>query len=238
MWGIRDWTWQQWQEIVSYYFAVITELDHHIGRVIAALERHGLLDDTLVIYTTDHGDFCGGHGLIDKHFSMYDDIVRVPLVLRWPAGIAPNSVCDAFVTHELDIARTLLDAAGIAAPDSFMGMNLLDLAAQRVPHRTDIFSQYFGTESGMYSVRMVRDRDFKYVYNPTAFDELYDLRNDPGEIHNRIDDPGLKDELARLKQRLSAWMSSVRDPLDNFWIKTDLLGAPNRAQAAGLAPLP
>ena len=134
------------------------------------------------------------------------------------------------MTHELDLARTILDAAGVAPPPSFRGMNLVDLAHGRLPPREDIYAQYFGTESGAYSLRAVRDRRFKYVYHPTAAtDELYDLENDPGEIRNRINDPGLQVELRRLKQRLGAWMESERDPLWNGWVRTDLLDAPNQA---------
>jgi arylsulfatase A-like enzyme len=235
IWGLENWPWEKWQPVVSRYFAIITEMDYHLGRILAALDQHGTLDNTLIIYTTDHGDFCGGHGLIDKHFSMYDDLVRVPLLLRWPGHVPAGVTCDRFVSHELDIAQTLLAAAGVTAPDTFHGCNLLDAARGHGPSRPDIFAQYFGTASGMYSQRMLRDRRFKYVYNPTAFDELYDLEHDPGEIRNLIDDAALQPELARLRQRLAAWMEEIHDPLYNGWTQTELTGAPNQAQLAGLA---
>jgi arylsulfatase A-like enzyme len=234
IWGIENWPWEKWAPVVARYFAIITEMDAHIGRLLDRLGQLGRLDDTLVIYTTDHGDFCGGHGMMDKHFSMYDDILRVPLLMRWPGRLPAGLACDGFVSHELDIARTLLEIAGIEPPATFCGHDLVTLANGRLASRPDIFAQYFGTESGLYSQRMVRDRRFKYVFNPTAFDEFYDLAADPGEITNRIDDPASRDEIARLRRRMADWMREVRDPLLNNWTRPHLLGEPNIAARSGL----
>ncbi len=235
IWGIEEWPWEKWQPIVSRYFAIITQLDYELGRIIKALESYGCLDDTFIVYTTDHGDYCGGHGQIDKHFAMYDDITRVPLFIRYPEKIAAGTTSDAFVTQEIDVAKTLLEVAGIEAPESFVGQNLIDIANGKAEPRKDIFSQYFGGETGAYSQRMVRDYRFKYVYNPTAFDEFYDLENDPGEIINLIDDPAMQDEIKRMKRRLWDWMGDISDPLRRKWIEVDLLGGQNQAQIAGLS---
>ncbi|MFW5870349.1 MAG: sulfatase-like hydrolase/transferase [Candidatus Sumerlaeota bacterium] len=234
IWGLEEWPWEKWQPVVSRYFAIITQLDYEIGRLVKCLEDRGVLDDTIIVYTTDHGDYCGGHGQIDKHFAMYDDITRVPLLIRWPEKVEPGVECDGFVTQEIDIARTLVESAGLKAPESFIGMNLVELAAGRETPREDIFSQYFGGETGAYSQRMIRDYRYKYVYNPTAFDELYDLQEDPGEIKNLIDEPEMRDELKRLRQRLWDWMGDIHDPLRRHWTEVDLIGGKNMAQRAGL----
>lgn len=83
-WKLEDWDWNKWAGLVSRYLGEISLLDNQIGRVLAKLEEMNVADNTLVIYTTDHGDMCGGHGMIDKHFVMYDDVVHVPLIMRWP----------------------------------------------------------------------------------------------------------------------------------------------------------
>ncbi len=221
-WKLDDWTWDQWAPIVGRYLGEITLMDREIGRVLDALATLGLADDTLVIYTTDHGDMCGSHGMIDKHFVMYDDIVRVPMIARWPGRIAPGTVCDSFVAHEIDLASTFCQVGQIATPDTFRGQSLVPLFAGQTNDRPDILSMYHGNQFGLYTQRMVRDRRWKYVWNPTAEDELYDLDSDPNELTNRTSDPTCADELARLRARLLDWMREIADPLVNPWIITQL----------------
>jgi len=234
IWGLENWTWEQFSPIVQRYYGIISELDYHIGRVLAAFEERGLLDDSLIIYSSDHGDFCGGHGMMDKHFSMYDDIVRVPLIIRQPGLVPPGKTSDAFVTNEIDIAQTIREAAGTDPQKTFVGQDLVALSRDQEPEpRQDIFAQYFGTESGLFTSRMVRDSRYKYVYNPSDIDELYDLESDPGEITNRIDDAELAAELARLRQRLINWMDQTGDKLLNKWTRVHLENGPNVAKLAG-----
>ncbi len=235
IWGIENWSWEKFQPIVANYLATVTELDHHLGRILQALEQKGLAENTLVIYSTDHGDFCGGHGQLDKHFSMYDDITRVPLLMRWPGKIdKPGSTCQAFVSNELEIARTILEAAGTQIPETFVGQDLQALANGTTEAREDMFVQYFGTETGAYDSRMVTDGTYKFIYNPVTFDEFYDLREDPGEIVNRIDDPSLQDTIRRYKRRLVEWMQQTEDPLWMRWLEVELLDEPGMAQRVGL----
>ena len=207
---------------MSRYLAEISLLDAQVGRLVAALERLGILDDTLVIYTTDHGDMCGGHGMIDKHFIMYDDVVRVPIVVRLPGRVPAGRVCDAFVSSSPDLARTFLDAAGVAAPDTFTGCSLLGVARGGGTGRDDIFATYHGNQFGLFSQRMVRDRRWKYVWNAAAEDELYDLEADPWELANRARDPACAGELARLRGRLVAWMRATGDRLLNTWTEPQI----------------
>lgn len=224
-WNLADWTWEaQWAPMVSRYLGEISLLDAQVGRLLAALDRWGLAENTLVVYTTDHGDLCGGHGMIDKHYIMYDDVMRVPLLMRWPGRLPAGTVCDDFVVHEMDLASTFCAAAGVPAPASFTGRDLLATATGADPApRPDVFGMWHGGQFGSYSQRMVRDRRWKYVYNMTAEDELYDLEIDPGELVNRATDPAAAAELARLRGRLVAWMESIRDPMLNSWTKPQLL---------------
>jgi arylsulfatase A-like enzyme len=214
-WGTDEWTWEQWQPIVSRYMAIITLLDVQVGRLLEALDRLGLADETLVVYTCDHGDMCGAHGMMDKHFVAYEDIMRVPFFLRWPGRIAPGTVCDVFVSSEIDLARTLLSAAGIDAPSSFVGRDLVAEAngTTEIPPRPDIFAQYMGTYQALYSLRMLRNRRYKYIFHPAAFDELYDLETDPGEMTNLVEDPVHAETLHQMRIRMAEWMTGINDPL-------------------------
>ena len=219
-WGIEQWTWENWAPIVARYLGEITLLDHQLGRILAKLDRLGLAENTLVIYSADHGDLCGGHGLIDKHFVMYEELVRVPLLMRWPAALPATLQCDAFASSAIDIASTICTVAGIALPNSFAGINLIDEMAQ--PTRQDIFTAYYGNQLGLYSQRMVRDRAWKYVWNATAEDELYDLRHDPGEITNLAFEPAHQTDLAAMKLKLLAWMERTKDRALNLWTRRQL----------------
>jgi arylsulfatase A-like enzyme len=160
--------------------------------------------------------------MIDKHNVLYDDVLRVPLLMRWPGVIPAGARPAGFTCHAIDLASTFLAAAGVPAPATFTGHNLLELAQGQVEGRADIFATYHGSQFGLYSQRAVRDTRWKYVWNATAEDELYDLAADPGEIHNRALDPACQAELARLRGRLLAWMEQIHDPLLNQWTRRQL----------------
>lgn len=217
-WKTHHWTWEEWAPIVARYMGEITLLDHQIGRVLDKLESLGLADNTVVIYTTDHGDMCGSHGMIDKHYVMYDDVVRVPLIIRWPQVVKADSQCSSFVSHAIDLASTICEIGGCTIPDTFQGKSLLSLFnGEGGWDRKDIFSAYHGGQFGLYSQRMVRNHQWKYIWNATAEDELYHLEEDPWELNNRIDDPSCKKALTELRRRILCWMESTGDPLFNPW---------------------
>ena len=163
--------------------------------------------------------------MIDKHYVMYEDVVHVPLIARWPGVAVPGIRSDAFVSHAIDLAITLSAAAGAPVPGTFSGRSLLPLLRGEVEKkgRPDIYAAYYGNQFGLYSQRMVRDARLKYVWNATAEDELYDLQLDPGELRNRATDPAYASELARLRHRLVTWMEDTHDPLLNTWTRNQLL---------------
>jgi arylsulfatase A-like enzyme len=161
--------------------------------------------------------------MMDKHFNMYDDIVRVPMMMRWPGRVPAGGACDAFVIHELDMATTVCEAAGLDVPETFEGRSLTAMVSGDDPEpRTEAYSMYQGAQQGLYSCRMVRDHEWKYVFNPSAVDELYHLPSDPGELRNRIDDPAAAEELKRLRGRMLTNMQAIRDPLLNPWMRAQL----------------
>ncbi|MCC7147278.1 MAG: sulfatase-like hydrolase/transferase [Phycisphaeraceae bacterium] len=223
-WEIDGWDWSRWAPTVARYLGEVSLLDAQVGRILDRLAELGLAESTLVAFTADHGDLCGGHGMIDKHYVMYDDVVRVPLFLRGPGVTGAPGQCAAFVCNGLDLAATFCAAAGVDRPEGFVGQNLLDLAQGRAKERPDIFGMYFGAQFGLYSQRMVRDRKWKYVWNATDCDELYDLESDPGERRNRAGDAACAGELKRLRGRMIQWMQEAQDPLLNGWVRGQLEG--------------
>lgn len=223
-WEIEDWKWEDWAKIVSLYLGEISLMDDQIGLLLDALDALGLAKNTLVVYSSDHGDLCGSHRMIDKHFIFYEEVIKVPLILRWPGRISSGQVNDSFVSSGLDLAKTFCEAAGVSAPESFVGKSLLPGAAGEsfATGREDIFAAYHGNQFGLYSQRMVRDRRWKYIWNATAEDELYDLEEDSAELLNRAADSECASELQRLRQRLLDWMKDCSDPLLNEWTERQL----------------
>lgn len=224
-WRLDGWSWQDWAPIVARYLGEVSLLDAQVGRLLEALDRLGLAENTLVVFSADHGDLCGSHGLIDKHYVMYDDVTRVPLLMRWPRGLTrPGRQNDAMVIQALDLARTFCEVAGVAVPETFQGRSLLPaLADQPEASRQDVFSMYHGNQFGFYTQRMVRGPRWKYVWNATAEDELYDLEADPGELQNRAAEPSCREVQQALRRRLVDWMHEVGDPQLNPWIRDQLL---------------
>jgi arylsulfatase A-like enzyme len=146
------------------------------------------------------------------------------MIVRWPGVAAPGARCRAFVSSALDLALTFCQAAGAPAPDTFQGQSLLPFLVDPASGgRPDIFCVYAGNQFGLYSQRMVRDDRWKYVWNATDVDELYDLQADLGELHNLAADPEYREELRRLRHRLVAWMQETDDRLLNGWTRTQLI---------------
>lgn len=222
-WGVNGWGWSQWAPVVARYLGMVALIDAQVGRILAALHALGLAEDTLVVYTSDHGDLCGAHGMVDKHYVMYDDVMRVPLILRWPGRLPAGHVEDAFVTAALDLATTFCVAAGVDVPATFQGYDLVSWVNGASLPRTQVFASYHGAQFGAYSQRMVRTREWKYIWNATAEDELYCLAEDAGELHNLAADRTCAELLHRLRSNLTTWMAQTHDPLLNEWTRRQLL---------------
>ncbi len=225
-WNIQDFTWEDWSKTVAMYYAMITQIDDAIGMVLKRLDELGMADDTLVIYTTDHGDMCGGHRMMDKHYVMYDDIVHVPLIVRWPGQIKQKSLCEDFVSNILDLPPTILEIIGKEPKDFFHGKSLLPLLRGEKPDdwRQEAVSTYNGQQFGLFTQRMIRTRRWKYVWNTTDVDELYDMENDPDEIKNLIGHKEHVEVVADLRKRLYHTLMEEGDEfVKNPWMSAQLL---------------
>ena len=227
-WAVEDWGWGDWAPVVARYYAIISQLDDAIGRLLAALAATGQAEDTLVVYTADHGDLCGSRGMMDKHYVMYDEVVRVPLVLRWPRVLPAGRRWPCLVHNTLDLAATMRAVAGLPAASDVHGETLVDPdrpseAPAALAGREHVISTYNGQQFGLYTQRMIRTRTWKLVWNATDVDELYRLSDDPDELHNLIDDPEHSDVVADLRRRLAEELIAQGDRiLDNPWLRDQL----------------
>lgn len=223
-WGIEKWAWKEWAPVVSRYLGEISLLDAQIGRILDTLDELGIADDVLIIYTSDHGDMCGGHRMIDKHYIMYDDVCRVPLLMRWPRRIKAGTCHDGFVSNAIDLPISYLDVFNIEKPDTFSGISLLPaMLGDKRPVRDEIFCSWNGNQFGQFSQRMVFDGKWKYIWNATDRDELYDLENDPHELENLAAEVRVSGEISIMRKKMVEWMWKTGDRLSNDWIRKQLL---------------
>lgn len=225
-WGIESYNWEDWAPIVSRYYSMVSQVDDAIGILLSRLYKMGLSENTVVIYSADHGDMCGGHKMMDKHYVLYDDIVKVPLVIKWPNKIKAGMDCSKFVCHSLDIPPTILELAGLPLKDFFQGKSLVPLLQGEEPldWRKEVVSTYNGQQFGLYTQRMIRNTDWKYIWNTTDMDELYNLKEDPEELINVIYETDNKNIIEDLRKKLYKELIKDEDDLvlNNEWIKTQL----------------
>ena len=187
--GARDaWT------LKAAYYAMIKLIDDQFARIMAALADSGQLDNTVVIFTTDHGESLGDHGLIEKGCRFYEGLARVPLIFSWPGQIKAGLVSEA-LTALMDEAPTVLELAGLPVPEAMQGSSLLPLLTGKASpqhHRQFVRSEFYDAldmKDPSYAT-MYRDERYKLVtYHNHNLGELYDLEQDPGEFSNLWDDP-------------------------------------------------
>lgn len=211
--GRNRWRWRfdtpaKYQQYMKAYYRLATEVDAAAGRLLAELRMLGLEDNTLVIFTTDNGYFHGEHGLADKWYP-YEESIRVPLIVRDPRVPSERRgrVNDDIVLN-VDLAPTLLASAGIAAPPRMQGRDIapLYLSARKPAWRNEFFYEHATLRSVDFipaSEALVRT-DVKYIRWPDfGYEELFDLRRDPREVHNRAGDGQSAAQLARLRTRFA-----------------------------------
>lgn len=183
--------------VLARYYATISQVDHHVGRMINVLRRKGLYDDTLIIYTADHGEYMGHHHLLLKANYMYDPLVRVPLVVKHPGGGGAGTRRPDLASI-VDITATILDAAGAGIPQA-LWETARPLAE---PGRDAVFAE---DDRGNYMVRTPAAK--LLLCQAPAASRFFDLVADPFELVNVIDEPGRAADVARLKTMLLEWLA-------------------------------
>jgi len=211
------------REAIRHFWAYCAYLDDLFGRLLAALDATGQADNTLVLYCSDHGDYCGDHGLFAKGIPCFRGAYHVPAVVRWPAGVTePGRRVDRFVSLA-DFAPTFLDLAGVRTDRHLTGSSLVPFLEGRQPAawRDAIHTQCNGVEL-YFTQRSVQTAWHKYVFNGFDADELYDLAADPNEMRNLADDPAYEPVKRDLCRRMWRFAQREDDAAINNYITVGL----------------
>ena len=173
---------------IASYYGMISLIDHQVGNILNALDRLGLAENTIVVYSTDHGHFIGQHGLIAKGAFHYEDVLRVPMLVRYPGKVAAGAVSDSLQSL-VDYPQTFLAAVGIEAPGAMQGVDQLPVwqgESERARDYALVENRHNPTKVHLRT--LITERYKITVYRGADYGELFDLESDPQELHNRWDD--------------------------------------------------
>jgi arylsulfatase A-like enzyme len=196
----------KYQRYMRDYLACIRSVDENIGRVLTYLEKNGLLDNTLIVYTSDQGFYMGEHGWFDKRF-MYEESFRTPLVMRLPKGFSIQGEIPQMVQN-IDYAPTFIDMAGAEIPAEIQGKSLMPLLAgqKKADWRDAVYYHYyeFPNEHMVKKHYGIRNKKFKLIhfYDDINEWEFYDLEKDPSEMKNLYGNPSFSVEIEKMKNDL------------------------------------
>ena len=201
-------------EVVRNQMRCLASVDEGVGQLLAALDRRGLLDDTVVIFTSDNGYLHGEHGLYNTKYWPYEESIRVPFLMRYPRLVRPGTVREQMVLN-VDVAPTSWPSLGSPRPRKFHGRSFLPLLRDPVDGwRTAALAEFFPEKVNprVPAWQAVRTDRWKYIHYPRldGMDELYDLASDPGEMNNRIADPAAQPSLRGLRDELKSLLESTR----------------------------
>jgi arylsulfatase A-like enzyme len=208
-WRAMDLPDAQWRKVKAYYYALVSHVDDQIGRLLRYLEESGLREETLVIFTADHGEHLGDHGLIQKGPPGLDSCVHVPLLLSLPGAFGAGQRLASLV-EAVDLAPTVLDYCGVQAPPFFQGRSFRALleGGDYAP-RPSAYIEF--KDPFRSSWKVVRTHEFKYCAARDGTELLFDLRADPHETRNVAADPGHADALHALRRELVRRWFDVED---------------------------
>jgi arylsulfatase A-like enzyme len=223
-------SWDAWQRVLAHIYAHVTMVDAAGGQILDELDRLGLTENTLVVWTTDHGDAAASHGgHLDKDAYLTEEVLRIPMALRWPGRIPAGQTRQDLVSN-MDLPVTLLDAAGANAPWPLDGRSLLDILlpdrANGEAWRMDLMCETYGHHAeAMNAVgrALITDRYryaiYQYLHDQIApMHELYDLVADPYELKNQVDNPAFSDIITDMREQLRTWRARTGDQVcRNEW---------------------
>lgn len=249
------------REMVAVYYGMVTKADRNFGWVLQAVRESGRWDDTILVNTSDHGDFVGDYGLAEKMQNTFEDcLVNVPFVIRIPGCDPLPEPSDALI-ELIDLLPTLAEACGLELGHTHFGRSLLPLLrGETREHRQYVFSEGGALDTEIHTHEtdrpkeniywsrpalqftnptvhgkavMIRSKDWKYVRRLYDTDELYDLNNDPDEVHNLIGNPTYTDFVSGLAGEIATWFLSTGDQVPWRWdLRSPTEGHPPWSQAA------
>ncbi|WP_344749474.1 sulfatase family protein [Kribbella aluminosa] len=186
---------------IAVYYGMISFVDHAVGRILARLDELGVNENTLVVFTTDHGHFLGQHGLTAKGAFHYEDLLRIPMIARYPGRI-PAGSRSAALQSLVDLAPTFLSAAGLAVPGDMQGVDQLPVwTGQQPAARDHVLVENRHQPTAVHIRTYVDDRYKLTVYRDKQWGELFDLVEDPQEHRNQFGNPSYEPIRAELMRR-------------------------------------
>lgn len=208
MWGLGDYGWDGFADIAAKYYGHCTMIDDMVGMIVEKLKALGLYEDTIIIYSADHGDCLGAHKLIEKGAFTYDEIYRIPMVVKG-LGTQDN---DSFVYLQ-ELMPTFLDLAGTHPPKPVDGESILPLMTgeSSTNGRTEIYGEYHN-HFYVSRQRMVRDNKYQFTFNENERGELYDFTKDPYQLNNVCYDEDYVDIKKEYIEKMSHYMKATNDP--------------------------
>lgn len=210
----NDTSWPAIEPYIQHYFANTSHIDYQIGRLLDYLKENDLYDNTIIIFSSDHGESLGIHnGLCDKAIFMYEETCSIPLLIK---GIDQQTSRHASqLVSSCDLYSTILEYGGWEREEVQRdGLSLVPVInEEEVPWRQSVVTECSGIGSVMFSQRMLRQGDWKYVFNCGDVDELYNLAKDPYEKVNLIDQSSERQQLAVMRIALEDWMVEHDDNL-------------------------
>lgn len=210
----RDWDTDQWRAYLHVYYRLIEAVDSSVGRVLAVLREAGLEEDTLVIFTTDHGGCMGAHRW-SSSLILYEESVKVPLLVSWKGVTPEGAVDDRHLVSGIDVLPTMCDYAGIEPSRQMTGMSLRELMEHPESKGRDyVVSELFADPQDVtWQGRMLRTSRYKYTVFSEGRDPemLFDLETGPGEMANLAGDPAMGAVLEKHRGLLGEWIEQTRD---------------------------
>jgi len=200
-----------WRKMRAVYFASVAMIDHQVGLFLNDVRAAGLYENTLIIFVADHGDMTGNHRMCYKGPHFYEELMRLPLLIHFP-GQTTAGTYHGLAAME-DLAPTILQMAGASVPDALEGRSLVPVSRGEAISRDAVFAVRGLDPEEPSTGRMVRTKQWKYVWHPADLDELYDVVNDPGEMHNLAAAQAPADVVQDLRAQLKAWTAEVGDAL-------------------------
>lgn len=203
---------EEWRRLTAYYYGFVSLLDRACGDIFQALQATGLADSTLVAVVADHGDMVGAHGRFDKGPYAYDEVMRIPMLIRAP-GFRAREVRRH--VSLIDLNRTLTEWMGVRPEppnvDSRSLLPLMERGDDGWSGPDEAFYRYEWYNGRWFGIRAIRTHEYKYCFNPAGVDELYDLRKDPAELKNILAETPRVPVARALQERLLAHLAEKED---------------------------
>ncbi len=225
------------RRLKAIYWGMVTYIDDELGKFMETVKEQGLDENTIIVYTTDHGDYMGDHLMVRKGPHVYESLTHIPQIVRWKGKIEPKET-PAF-TENIDIMPTLFDLAGVELPDGVQGQSFKNVLLEKTDsHRPRVFmehgeegepvtpenfkgEEYEKVKNDLHHhlcgeinsgyVKGVRTDRWKFCTTPGDVDELYDLESDPNELYNLADDPKYADVVNEHRKYILDWMITTQD---------------------------